>query len=66
MMWKPRQTLGNSLSDMKAHVLGDTIADTPPEVKVKTIKPNSTRCKCRDSAPMTLEPQVEVTTLAKI
>ena len=44
MMWRPRQTLGNSLSDVKAHVLGDTIADMPPEVKVKTLKLNSTRC----------------------
>lgn len=31
----------DSLSDVNAYALAETIADTPPEVKVKTLKPNS-------------------------
>ena len=32
-MWRPRETLGVSLSDVEAHALADTGADTLPGAK---------------------------------
>ena len=32
-MWRPKQTLGDLLSDVEAHALADTGADTLPGAK---------------------------------
>ena len=33
VMWRPRQKPSDSLSDVEAHALADTVADTIPKAK---------------------------------
>ena len=33
VMWRPKETVGDSLSDVEAHALVDTVADTLPKAK---------------------------------
>ena len=33
VIWRPREKLGDSLSNVKAHALADSMADTLPEAK---------------------------------
>ena len=33
VMWRPKETVGDSLSDVEAHALADTVADTLPKAK---------------------------------
>ena len=42
VMCRPRQTLGDSLSDVKAHALADTMADTLKVAKTYTLSPDRT------------------------
>ena len=46
LMCRPRQTLGDSLSDLKTHALADTMADTLPELKASTLSLYSTLRNC--------------------
>ena len=50
LMCRPRQTLGDSLSDLKTHALTDTMADTLPELKASTLSLYSTLRNCRATA----------------
>ena len=50
MMWSPRHTLDDSLSDVKAYALAGTMADTLPKAKAKTIWPVTTQCKGQGTA----------------
>lgn len=36
-MWKPRETLGDLLSDVEAHALPDRMALTLPDAKAATL-----------------------------
>jgi len=50
LMWKPGKTLGDSLRDVKAHALADTMADTLLEAKALTVSIDRTRCNCSSNA----------------
>lgn len=47
---RPRQTLGDSLCDLKTHALVDTMTDTLTELKAYTLSSYSTLRNCRATA----------------
>ena len=49
-MWRPRQTLGDSLSDVEALAQADTKAVTLKEAKAYALLPDTTRFKGRGTA----------------